>query len=54
MAEAFFGIGFAIGPAIGSFMYGSFGFAWAFYVFSIVIALDFCVVLLFVSGKLSA
>ena len=54
MAEAYFGIGFAIGPAIGSFMYGTFGFAWAFYVFSIIMAIDFCVVLLLVSSKLSA
>jgi MFS family permease len=54
VAEAFFGIGFMIGPVIGSFVYGNFGFAWAFYVFSIVIAADFFIVLLLVSGKLRA
>jgi MFS family permease len=41
-----------IGPVIGSFLYGNFGFAWAFYIFSIVIAIDFFIVLFLVSDKL--
>ena len=53
MAEAFFGLGFLLGPAVGSFMYGTFGFAWAFYIFSIIVAFNFCMVLLLVSSKLS-
>lgn len=35
--EAATGFGLMIGPPIGSFMYGFFGYAWAFYVFSIII-----------------
>ena len=35
--EAATGFGLMIGPPIGSFMYGFFGYCWAFYSFSVII-----------------
>lgn len=53
LSEAAFGIGCTVGPPLGSFAYNLFDFDWAFYAFSIMIALDGLAIFWYVPDKLN-
>lgn len=48
---AFMGFGLMLGPPIGSFIYGSFGFDWVFYFFSIWIFFMLLLQMIFIPSK---
>lgn len=43
-----------VGPPIGSFMYGFWGYAWAFYVFSVIIFIVLVLQVFLIPSKLNA
>jgi MFS family permease len=51
--EAAAGFGLMLGPPIGSLLYGQFGYAWAFYFFSILLGYNLISTILFVPGELN-
>lgn len=51
--EAATGLGLILGPPIGSAIYGHAGFAWAFFAFSILLALNFVSCFLFIPWKIN-
>jgi MFS family permease len=53
LIEAAVGLGLVIGPPLGSVMYGSLGYAWAFYSTSIMVFCNILLCLKFVPSKLN-
>ena len=51
--EASEGMGLMMGPALGSVVYGAFGYEWAFYSFSIMIVMTFVVQMIFLPNHLN-
>ena len=51
--ESAIGFGLLIGPVIGSFVYGQFGFSGTFYFFSLLMAMMFMFSLAFLPSRLN-
>ena len=53
MIEAALGFGLVIGPPVGSFLYGYFGYAWTFYSISVLMGINIILCLFLLPNKLN-
>jgi MFS family permease len=53
LVEASLGFGLIIGPPVGSFLYGKFGYAWAFYAVSILMFFNIILCIILIPNKLN-
>jgi MFS family permease len=52
-SESAIGIGLMLGPGLGSFVFGFFGYAWAFYAFSVLLGLNLLIMMFYLPKQLN-